>query len=382
MKFFSEEIYLNYASTSFPKSKIALKSFYKSISNPPEGSRQNKSNSIINNLRKRVASILKVQDEHVFFTHSATIGLNQVIKGFVKKKNLIFIDNRSHNALIRPWRVLAEHCECNIGSIYNEEDQLIESKLKDITLLSPQLLCLTHVSNVNGSIYPLEKIIDLVKSLSPSTSILVDASQSAGALDLSILNKADFIVFPSHKHLHSLPGAAILITKKKLKPLIDGGTGENSFAEESLSSHELFAEVGTMNFPAIQAMVDSLEYATLKMETHRKLEKNLVDQFLDGVSQIEGLELIGKRSSEGRVAIVALKPLFGSSELHWAPFLQSQKIIIRGGVHCSPLHHQQLGLSRQGTLRFSFGWNTTSEQIEKAIQALKEFSRVGRMIFK
>lgn len=375
--FQKESIYLNYAATSFPKSKIALESFLKAVHTLP-GSRQNESNIYYQSFRGRIGKILNAPAENVFFTSSATIGLNQVIKGFAKEGSCLAIDNRSHNAVIRPWVSLKDKCQCLIADLYDIADNFIEANLLEILSKGPHLLCLTHVSNVNGSIYPVEKIIELVKLLSPTTSILIDASQSAGALSLSTLHNADFVVFPSHKHLHSLPGAAVVVARKRLEPIIFGGTGANSLATETLRKEEIFAEVGTMNFPAIQALVDSLEYAESHLQTHRKLENDLVTQFIEGINQINGLQLIGRQASPHRIGIVALKTEVGSAELHWVPFLKSQKIFVRGGLHCSPLHHLQLSLSTTGTLRFSFGWSSTSEHVVKALGAINEFNDVVR----
>lgn len=375
-----EAIYLNYAATSFPKSKIALESFLKATGLPPGGSRQNQSNRHMKNLKMRTGKVLNTSEEHIFFTSSATMGLNQVILGFMKGAHCLAIDNRSHNSIVRTWLSLKDRRQCIVAPLYNQNDEFIDANLTETLSKSPDLLCLTHVSNVNGSIYPVEKIIDLVQLYSPSTSILIDASQSAGALDLSTLNKADFIVFPSHKHLHSVQGAAVLVAKKRLEPIIFGGTGANSMAEETLSNDDIFAEVGTINLPAIQALVDSLEFAESTLNDHKKLENSLVNQFIKGVDEIGSLKIIGRNANDNRVGIVALKTDFGSPELLWTPFLRSQNILVRGGLHCSPLHHKQLGLSNTGTLRISFGWDSTPEHVVKALQALKEFSNVTERI--
>ena len=376
-----ECVYLNYATTSFPKSKIALESFYKAACTLPDGSRQNSSNSYLQKFRNRVGKILNAREEHIFFTTSATIGLNQVIHGFMKDGFCLAIDNRSHNAVARPWLSLTNRCQCILAALYDEADQFIEANLLEILSQSPHLLCLTHVSNVTGSIYPIERIIDLVRSLSPSTSVLIDASQSAGAISLADLGRADFVVFPAHKHLHSLPGAAVLMAKKRLEPIILGGTGANSGLAETFNGKDLFAEVGTMNFPAIWALVDSLEFADLNLQQHRKHEQHLLAQFIEGIHQIEGLELVGRGAEDERVGIIALKPEVGSPELQWAPFLKTQKIFVRGGLHCSPLHHEQLGLSNSGTLRLSFGWDSTAEHVTTALRSLKEFNHVIRDAF-
>lgn len=372
-----KKIYLNYASTSFPKSKTATESFFKALTTVPCDSRQHCPNGLYDQ-RQRVGKVLNISAEHIFFTPSATLALNQVIRGYAKENTCVAIDNRSHNAVIKSMLSLNDRCKCMVAPLYDERDLLLENRLLEVLSESPRLLCLSHVSNVNGSVYPVEDIIDLVQAISPSTAVLVDASQSAGAVTLSRLHKADFIVFPAHKHLHAFDGAAVLVAKKPLKPVIFGGTGSSSASENE--TDQLFTEVGTFNIPAIKAMVDSLEFAESELLSHRKLENELVSQFLEGIHQIEELEVLPSQASD-RVGIVALVPKYGSPELHWVPFLKSQDIFVRGGVQCSPIHHEQLGLARSGTLRFSFGWDTTPLHIEKALAALKEFSNAAKRIF-
>ena len=351
-QFDNDSVYLNYASTSYPKSQIALDSFYKAIVHLPDGPRHNLLNRSLDSCRKRVGKIIGVSEDFVFFTHGATFGLNQVILGFSSPSHTLAFDNRSHNAVVRPCSSFVNKDKGFVANIYDQNDALIQDALNAVAARAPDLLCLTHVSNVNGSIYPVEEIINFFHTHSPSTSILVDASQSAGNISLSCLNNADFIVFPSHKHLHSLPGAAVVIAKKRLNPIVFGGSGSNTMAIETQSSIDLFAEVGTLNFPAIQALVDSLEYA----------------------------ESMLNERTESKVGIIALKTKYGSPELHWAPFLNSQRIYVRGGLQCSPLHHHQLGLSKNGSLRLSLGWGTTSADIKKVIKALNEFSSIAEKV--
>ncbi|MBM3184016.1 MAG: aminotransferase class V-fold PLP-dependent enzyme [Chlamydiae bacterium] len=169
------------------------------------------------------------------------------------------------------------------------------------------------------------------------------------------------------------------MAKRRLHPLILGGTGSDTINDEILSEKEFFKEMGTPNFPAIAALVDSLEYATSNWKLHRELEDRLVTQFVDGIERIGGIKII--KGAADQVAIVALRPEFGSPELHWAPYLRSQNIIVRGGLHCSALYHQQLDLSQRGTLRVSFGWDSKAEHVVKALKCIEEFCHIAKEVF-
>src|SRR3990167_5007401 len=118
-----EHAYLNYAATSFPKSKVALESFYKAACTIPDSPRQNRSSVCLQDFRDRIGKILNIEAKYIFFTHSATVGLNQVIRGFMKDGLWLAIDNRSHNAVVRPWISLTDRCQCIVVPIYDERDQ-------------------------------------------------------------------------------------------------------------------------------------------------------------------------------------------------------------------------------------------------------------------
>ena len=137
----SDQIYLDYAATSYPKSNVALESFLRAAHILP-GSRHNKSNIQLQNFRDRIGKILNVQAEYIFFTNSATIGLNQVIQGFAKNGFCIAIDNRSHNSIVRSCFSLSNRCQCIVASIYDETDKFIEANLLEILAKSPDLVCL------------------------------------------------------------------------------------------------------------------------------------------------------------------------------------------------------------------------------------------------
>lgn len=378
--FDKESVYLNYASTSYPKSNVALDSFCQALMRPP-APRRNQSNWALDHLRERVGKVLGISSDYVFFAQGATLGLNQVILGFILPGQTIAFDNRSHNAVIRASMSTEEKGTCFAADLYDEDDRLNLQHLAETAAKKPHLLCLSHISSVNGTIYPVEQVIDFFQLHSPATSILVDASQSAGYIPLSSLNKADFIVFPSHKHLHSVPGAAAVIAKKPLRSIIFGGTGSDALSIKTAASNEHFSEAGTHQFPAIHALADSLEYAESMFSEHKKQEELLLNQFREGLKQIPELIPIPSHPSCHKVGIMALKTIYGLPEFHWAPFLYKQNIHVRGGLHCSPLHHRQLGLSQQGSLRVSLGWGSTERDIECILCALKEFSQIAREVF-
>ena len=109
-----------------------------------------------------------------------------------------------------------------------------------------------------------------------------------------------------------------------------------------------------------------------KIRTH---ELTLTQQFLDGLQQLEAqnlLRIIGKRDCSERVGVVSISTdVMDIAEL---AFILADKYAIatRVGLHCAPNAHKTLGTYPTGTLRFSFGWHNTAEEVNIALQALKE----------
>jgi selenocysteine lyase/cysteine desulfurase len=187
----------------------------------------------------------------------------------------------------------------------------------------------------------------------------------------------DFLAFTGHKTLGGPQGIGGFIVKKelaeKIEPFVTGGTGSRSDSFDQPSFLPDKFESGTLNLPGILGLRAALIYLeTQDMETLNSHKMALTKQFLDGVREIPGVEPVGLSGVAGRTAVASLNfsdrdnaDIAYQLEKRWT-------ILTRVGLHCAPVAHQSLGTFPQGTVRFSIGATNTAQEIDTAIEALRQ----------
>jgi cysteine desulfurase/selenocysteine lyase len=360
-------IYLNNATTSYPKSASALTAFNAACNRIPADIRHTISTTAaIPALKARVATLIGVEADNVYFPSDATFALNLVIQGVLDNGDTCVTDTYPHNAISR--------------TITNKPGVrwLTVDGSGDLDRIprDTRLVCLTHVNNVTGDIFDMETLIAGIRAVAPGAAILVDSSQAAGLVPLRpVCALADFVVFPGHKYLHSVPGASVLVAKQRLKPVVFGGTGTNSMKQTDYDDG-LVVEVGTPNIPAIEALAAALEDADRHLPIWRSTVTQRLGQLTSGLSSIGFLTLLGERNLSRRTAIAAFSVNGVSAEAVWIPFLAANGIIARGGMHCAPTFHQRRGFDVFGTVRLSVSRFTTEAEIEASLTAVGQFEEL------
>jgi cysteine desulfurase / selenocysteine lyase len=362
-------IYLNNASTSYPTSDVAVEAFLSEVRRVPIDVRSDLDPAADHEAREAIADMVACDPSSVFFCSDATFALNAAIRGVVAPGDRCAIDNRSHNAVIRTLYGIG--VTFDTIHLYDDRDDLDDTELARLVTGRYVMACLTHVSNVTGSVFNLEPMIGALREL--GTIVVIDASQTAGAARLASVSTADIVVFPSHKHLHGLPGAAALITSRDLPPLIFGGTGHRSASPQTREPGRRFTEVGTGNSPAVRAFGAVVrDYVKGEAEFVATVDAR-VAQIWDGLGSIEGFTLIGRPPGHARTGVVCCLPSHGDPETEWVPQLRAAGVVIRGGLHCSPGVHEQLGMPN-GTLRFSVSRYTTADDVARTLMIVSELN--------
>jgi selenocysteine lyase/cysteine desulfurase len=320
-----------------------------------------------------VAKAIGSKHDEVIFTLGATLAINQIIAGHLSKDDHVVVDNRSHNSVLRTLFNL-DGIDYSVATIYDQQENFCIDALLEQLRSNTRLLCLNHISNVTGSIYPIKYIVAELQRVRPDVAVFVDASQSAGILDLADeLRGVDFFCFPGHKHLGSIAGAAAIVARKPLRPLYFGGTGrESAQFDANLILHP--HEVGTPCLPAIAGMVSSLEDATKNLVGIRAHDTLLTERMWSILENIKEIELIGRPPGIDRIGVIAFAPLHGEPEIDWLPYLRMQGVIARGGLHCSPTIHLERGLGSGGTVRFSLGPSNNLSEVESVGRIVAEFA--------
>lgn len=374
-------IYLDNASTSFPKAPTVATAMSDYITN--RGININRGSyalaydveDIIYTTRQRLHTLFNGHDpSHVIFTQNVTMSLNMVIKGLLKAGDHVLVSSMEHNAVMRPLTQLLDKgiafdiipCD-KTGSIQLES---MDSLIRPNTVA----MIINHASNVCGTIQPLESIGPICKA--HNLQFIVDAAQTAGVIPIDVkVCHIDALCFTGHKGLLGPQGiGGIILTKEmaqNLTPLIAGGTGSFSHLETMPTHMPDAFESGTLNLPGIMGLNEGLSYIESQgMEDIHNHELALTQAFLEGLQSIDGINIVGKQNIQDRTAVVSIT-IDSMDPANIAYELESTyHIMTRVGLHCAPRAHQTLGTYPEGTVRFSFGYANTHKDVELALSAL------------
>jgi selenocysteine lyase/cysteine desulfurase len=212
--------------------------------------------------------------------------------------------------------------------------------------------------------------------------LLVDAAQSAGCLPIDMeADCIDLLAFTGHKNLYGPQGTGGLVIgarldAAKLEPLMTGGTGSKSEYEYQPEFLPDKYESGTPNTVGIAGLGAGLSFigreGIYRVRTH---EVKLTARLINGLAGIEGISLYGGGDAETRTATVSfnirgISPSEASLRLD-----EEHDIMCRPGLHCSPSSHKTIGTFPDGTIRFSPGYFNTPDEIDLAVDAVRNIAR-------
>ena len=315
---------------------------------------------------------------HVCFTPNSTAALNTAINGVVCPGDRVVTTVLEHNSVLRPLNRLAaeqgvtvEHAGCDANGVldYDELEQLVTPGTRAVVV--------THASNVTGNAVDIARVA--VMAHAAGALVIVDASQSAGTahIDMQAMG-LDVVCFTGHKGLMGPQGTGGLAVAEGIDvaPWAMGGTGVHSFDALQPLEWPTRLEAGTLNGHGIAGLSAGLDFIEAEggVEAMAAHERSLAERFLAGVREIPGIALYGAFDQPVRSAIVSLNVGdIDSAEISDA-LMQGWGIATRPGAHCAPLMHRALGTERQGVVRFSFGYFNTDEEVDTAIDALRDLA--------
>ena len=384
-----DAIYLDNASTTFPKPKAVPEAMYhymtRSGSNINRGcyDRAYAVEELVYETRQMLCSLFGGEDcRNVAFTKNVTESLNVILKGLLKPGDHVLVSSMEHNAVMRPL-VQLEKQGISFSRIPCRRDgSLILEEMAPLVKKETRAVVMTHASNVCGTMMPYEQVGAFCRER--GLLFIADTAQTAGVWPLDMERmKIDALAFTGHKGLLGPQGiGGFLLSEKRLpqmESLIAGGTGSISHTEVMPDFMPDRFEAGTMNLPGIVGLHAGLGWIReTGMEQIRSHELALTRQFLEGLKSMDPYEkrlrVVGKKDTEGRTGVVSVQTV--RRELAQTAYeLDVQYgIMTRVGLHCAPSAHQTLGTFPTGTIRFSFGWWNTREEAALALQALDELS--------
>lgn len=379
-------IYLDNAATSWPKPPAVyeeLGSFLQHAgANPGRAGHQMAARAAwtVEETRRKLARLLGVDDpRRIIFTANTTDALNLAIKGSLSAGDHVVTTVMEHNSVRRPLRAL-ERLGVTTTTVPASTEGIVEpSSIRSALRPNTKLVVVTHASNVNGALQPITEIGRIVHA--HGAYLLVDCAQTVGSVpvDMTALG-ADLLAFPGHKGLMGPPGTGGLVIGERvdtatLRPVREGGTGGNS--EEDVQPQEPPAryEAGTVNTVGIAALGAALDFILHNgVEAVGAHERALTTRLIEGLRAIDQVRVLAPRAPEHRVAVVSFI-VDGWEPADFGGALdEAFGIACRTGLHCAPGACRVLGAGEQGTIRLSPGFFTTVEEIDQAIEAVRELA--------
>ncbi|MDA1214124.1 MAG: aminotransferase class V-fold PLP-dependent enzyme [Planctomycetota bacterium] len=383
----NSRIYLDNAATSFPKPEAvyrAVETYHRELGTAVGRGAYRVSIAVSQKLRScrnRAAVLLGAESpERIVFTFNGTDSLNTVIHGLFSQQSggHVVTTAAEHNSVLRPLRMLERRKHCDVSVVpLDDVGRFASGDIERALRRETRLVAITHVSNVTGTVQPIEEVVEVCRLR--RIPVLLDAAQSAGHLPIDLKTlPVDFLACPGHKGLFGPLGTGILYIRSGLEDRVDsirqGGTGTQSELDEQPSEVPEKYESGNHNAPGLVGLDEGLAYVqertVIMLHEH---ELTLTAQLLEGLNGISKVTVYGPREIEGRVGVVSFNVAGYSSQDVAAILDASTGIEVRSGLHCAPLIHRALGTAeRGGTVRISIGGMNTADDIDRAIDAIRQ----------
>ncbi|MEE1372207.1 MAG: aminotransferase class V-fold PLP-dependent enzyme [Parolsenella sp.] len=340
----------------------------------------------IHECRERVARLLGCpRADHVAFAPNSTAALNCAINGLVGEGDRVVTTVLEHNSVLRPLNrlaaergVLVEHVGCD------EFGRLDMEELERLVVLGTRAVIVTGASNVTGNAVDVARVSRIAHAA--GAVCIVDASQSAGIIPIDMVEQGlDVVCFTGHKALMGPQGTGGLAVAEgvDVRPWNVGGTGVHSFDPMQPEDWPTRLEAGTLNGHGLAGLAAGLEFldANGGVKAMGEHEVAMARRLYEGVSDIEDVTVYGdwgtfsSDESPLRAGVLSLNVGDISSADVSDMLMQGWGIATRPGAHCAPLMHEALGTREQGVVRFSTSWFTTQEEIDTAIEAVREIAQ-------
>lgn len=370
-------IYFDNSATSFPKPESvyrASEQMMRNSANPGRGGHRMaiEASKMVFNVREKVAKLFNISNPlRIGFTMNSTYALNFAIKSCISNGGHIITTALEHNSVLRPVFYHRDETAAKVSVIYPEENGNISTeKIIDSIQKDTKAIVVNHISNVTGAIIDIQGIGKVARK--KGILMIVDASQSAGYLDIDVeRDYIDILCFTGHKSLFGLQGTGGIYIKEGIEfiPLIEGGTGSFSQLERQPLVMPEAVEAGTLNSIGIASLGAGIDFInSIGVDKIKKHEDMLTERFISNLKDVEEIKLF---IAEKHGPVVTLN-IVGMDSGDLATYLDEEYgILVRGGIHCAPLAHKGIGSDTLGGVRFSFGYFNTIEEIDYAVTALK-----------
>jgi len=327
--------------------------------------------------RTAVAQFLHAaKREEIIFTRGTTEAINLVAtsfgEAFCNEGDEIIVSVMEHHSNIVPWQMLCGRKGLKLRVIpMNDRDELDLKVFSELLNDRTRIVSVAHVSNVLGTVNPVTEIIKIAHG--KNIPVLIDGAQSVPHISVNVVElDADFYVFSGHK-IYGPTGIGVLYGKEKwlnaIPPYQGGGEMISTVTFEKTTYNELpfKFEAGTPDYIGSTALAEALRYVqNIGLDKIAAHEHGLLTYGTERLLEIEGMRIIGNAKDKSSV----ISFLVGSIHPYdIGMLLDKLGIAVRTGHHCAQPLIDSLGIP--GTVRASFAFYNTKEEIDIFITALK-----------
>lgn len=375
-------IYLDNAATTLHKPPQVVKAVADALQSMGNSARGTHAGSMaashtVYDTRVKLAKLFGCpRADRVAFTANVTEALNIAVNGLIGRGDHVITTDCEHNSVLRPLYRLADEQGVEVSFVpADRQGNLDYDAFERLMRPHTRAIVCTHASNLTGNLTDLARVSAVAKA--HDVLLIVDAAQTAGAypIDMTALG-IDVLCFTGHKGLMGPQGTGGLCVREglTLRHWKVGGSGVQSYSRTHPTQMPTCLEAGTLNGHGIAGLSAALDFiAEVGVDAIHDRETALMRRFYEGVKEVPGITVYGDFSCE-RMAIVTLN--IGDYESGAVSDALSEEygIATRPGAHCAPRMHQALGTVQQGAVRFSFSWFNTEQEIDAAIQAVRELA--------
>lgn len=328
--------------------------------------------------------------EEIVFTRGTTEAINLVAYSFcesqMKTGDEVLVTDMEHHSNIVSWQLQAQRKGIVVRHLpITDEGTLCLDEIETCLTENTRLVSVAHVSNVLGTVNPVEQIIQAAHK--HGIPVLVDAAQSAPHMQLDVQQMdCDFLAFSGHK-MYGPTGIGVLYGKEewleKLPPYQGGGEMIDRVTWEKTTFERLpfKFEAGTPDYIATHGLATAINYlCSIGLDAVKAHEQELTRYCMEQLQTIDGLRIYGPQLSSFTAPNLTPKDAvvsFNVGNIHHldlGTLLDRLGIAVRTGHHCAQPLMDRLGI--QGTVRASFALYNTKEEIDTLVSGIQRVSKM------
>jgi cysteine desulfurase / selenocysteine lyase len=338
--------------------------------------------------RQKIAKFINARHtDEIIFTRNTTEAINLVSYSWgranVGRGDKVVISEIEHHSNIVPWQILTQEKGAKLEYVGVDDSGYLKMQEYEKYLASKKvkLVSLSQMSNVLGTIVPIEKMIKM--SHEKGIPVLVDGAQSVPHMPVDVQKMdCDFMAFSAHKMLGPT-GVGVLYVKReileKMQPFMGGGDMIKEVHKYETRYNDLpyKFEGGTPNIADVIGFGAALDYLTnIGMDRVREHEIEITKYALDKITAVKGVTLYGPPNAKDRGGVVS----FNIGDIHphdLATIMNDRGVAIRSGHHCAQVLMERLDVS--ATSRASFYIYNTKDEVDTFIDALSDARRLFKI---